>query len=192
MFLFSFYQLISSQIQITAWPKDDDIVRHFLPWVLVRASLCRSVERGAQLCLPRCQRADLHLSRKKSLCSSLWECVGVGRARQSDLANERVRDRKASLLKPAIRRPHWETWTARGDGDGDPVLVIMLNNNSADCNRTGRTNSASPLHGSLVEGQQFAQVQHLLTSSLASGVVFTDSRGGRDSLAPKVQKYRML
>lgn len=61
------------------------------------------------------------------------------------------------------------------------MLVIMpeLNNNSADCNRTGRTKTASPLHASLVEGQQFAQVQHLLTSSLASGVVFTDSRGGR-------------
>lgn len=122
--------------------------------------------------------------------------------RQSELANERVRDRKASLLKPAIRRPHRETRMARGDGDpvlSVPHLVIMLglNNNSglfykAGDNRTRRTNSASPLHGSLVEGQQFLRVQHLLTASLASGVVFTDSRGGRDSLAPKVQKYRML
>ncbi len=59
----------------------------------VSVSFCRSVERGAQLCLPRRQRADLHLSRKKACAagSSLWECVGVGRARQSELANERVR-----------------------------------------------------------------------------------------------------
>lgn len=197
--------MISGQIQIPAWPKDDDILRRALA-VCFPACRCERLSlpqrgEGRSAVPPQTSERWPTSLLKKSLCSSLWECVGVGRARQSELANERVRGtgKRACSIQANRRPPCAKKRTARGGLEAQrPMSCYQImpgfNNNSGLFFKAHgrRTNSASILHGSLGEGQQFLWVQHLLTASFASGVVFTDSRGGRDSLAPKVQKYRML
>ncbi len=175
----------------------------FLPCVSVRASLSAAAWRGALSCASLDVRELTYISLEKKLVQQpVRMCGGRESAPERTSKWTSERDRKASLLKPANRRPPCATRTARrGPGAQCPMscyqIMPELNNNSglffkAHGNGARRTNSASLLHGSLGDGQHFLRVQHLLTASFASGVVFTDSRGGRDSLAPKVQKYRML
>lgn len=174
-----------------------------LKFLSLRASLSAAAWRGALSCASLDVRELTYISFEKSLCSSLWECVGVGRARQSEQANERVRGtgKQACSSQRTDAHPVQREWRERDPGLSVPCLVIRpcpgLTTTrgyffKVHGNCTRWTNSASPLYGSLGEGQQFLRVQHLLTASFASGVVFRDSRGGRDSLAPKVQKYKIV